>query len=90
MRNRQSGGYLAFFILFLIINVAPTIYRAITQNSENLAEAFSDVGSLTNYLGAGALIAVILYFFWAQLGSNENSVTKDEAGTEASSKEKWE
>lgn len=78
MRGRQSGGYLAFVILFLIIRVAPTIYRALTQNPEGLASGFFDVGELTKYLGGGATIAVVLYFVWAQVSSNVRVIDNDD------------
>ncbi len=90
LRNRQSGGYLAFVILILIINVAPAIYRALIQNPEGSVRVFSDVGDLTKYLGGGAIIAVVLYFVWAQISPGARSIDNDEDEIEASRKQRLE
>jgi hypothetical protein len=78
MRNRQTGGYLAFVIFFLIINVAPAIYRAITQSPDGLVGAFFDIGNISNFLGGGAIIAVVLYFAWAGIKSSGRSLDGDD------------
>ena len=78
MRRRVSSGYLGFFILFLIINVAPRILRAFTQNSEGLAWGFPDIGNITNYLGGASIITVVLYFAWVLIGANINPIDKHE------------
>ena len=77
MRRRQSGGYLAFVIFFLIINVAPAIYRMFTQNSDGLGALF-DLGNIVRYLGGGAIIAVVLYFAWAQISPSAWSIDSDD------------
>ena len=78
MRRRVSSGYLGFFILFLIINVAPRILRAFTQNSEGLAWVFPDIGNITNFLGRASIITVVLYFAWVLIGPNINAIDKHE------------
>ena len=78
MRRRQSGGYIGFIIFFLLINIVPTIFRALTANSGGLAEISFDVGSLTKYLGRGAIVAVVLYFVWAEISQNARSIDVDD------------
>ena len=78
MRRRPSGGYIGLIIFFLLINIVPTIFRALTANSRGLADISFDVGNLTNYLGGGAIVAVVLYFVWAEITQNARSIDGDD------------
>ena len=77
MRSRPSGRYLAFFIMFLIINVVPFIFRNVLQYSDGLPGVSFNLGNLSNILGMGAIIAVVVYFIWAKLKPNGRSFDKD-------------
>ena len=87
MRSRSSVGYIAFIIVFIIINGAPVIFRAFTEDPEGLVGVFSDVGDLTKYLGGGAIIAAVLYFVWTQIGPNVRKIDNNDDEIEASRKQ---